>query len=323
MGNSPPDHHRDLDLLNPYARIIVDEALRRGITFRLLDPEAGYFCLTHGGRSIVCLESLSELTSAIAMSLCDDKSATLRLLRRAGLRVPEQVRAGDEEANRAFLERHGRIVVKPLRGEQGAGVSVNIHDADEMDMAVRDARRFADTVLLEEHVDGEDLRILVIGDEVVAAAVRRAPTIVGNGHDDIRTLIKVRSREREQETGGESRIPLDHETERCVHDAGFGLDHVLEAGVELVVRDTYNLHKGATIHDVTHLLHPHIAGMALEAARLIDIPVMGLDLLMPDVRGEDYVIIEANERPGLANHAPRPTAQRFIDLLFPDTVQGP
>jgi hypothetical protein len=29
------------------------------------------------------------------------------------------------------------------------------------------------------------------------------------------------------------------------------------------------------------------------------------------------VFIEANERPGLANHEPQPTAQRFIDLLFP------
>jgi D-alanine-D-alanine ligase-like ATP-grasp enzyme len=35
----------------------------------------------------------------------------------------------------------------------------------------------------------------------------------------------------------------------------------------------------------------------------------------PDAPG--HVFIEANERPGLANHEPQPTAERFIDLLFP------
>ena len=57
-----------------------------------------------------------------------------------------------------------------------------------------------------------------------------------------------------------------------------------------------------------------------EAARALDIPVTGLDFLVPDVTASDYVIIEANERPGLANHEPQPTAERFVDLLFPQTA---
>ena len=43
----------------------------------------------------------------------------------------------------------------------------------------------------------------------------------------------------------------------------------------------------------------------------------GIDFLVPAASQPDYVIIEANERPGLANHEPQPTAQRFIDFLFP------
>jgi D-alanine-D-alanine ligase-like ATP-grasp enzyme len=58
---------------------------------------------------------------------------------------------------------------------------------------------------------------------------------------------------------------------------------------------------------------------AEQASRVLDIPVTGLDFLVPAVDGEQYVIIEANERPGLANHEPQPTAQRFVDLLFPRT----
>src|SRR5690606_34184415 len=110
--------------LNPYAEIIVNEARRRGIAVKVLDAQAGYFSLTFGGRSIVCRESLSELTNAVAMSRCDNKLVTSRLLRAAGLKVPEQRRAGTDAGNREFLARFGEIVVKPVRGEQGRGISV-------------------------------------------------------------------------------------------------------------------------------------------------------------------------------------------------------
>ena len=86
------------------------------------------------------------------------------------------------------------------------------------------------------------------------------------------------------------------------------------------MRKTANLHTGGTIHDVTARLHPALRRAAIEAAAAIDIPVTGLDFIVPDPGGPDYAIIEANERPGLANHEPQPTAERFVDLLFPSTA---
>src|SRR5690606_22487838 len=79
--------------LNPYARIIVDEAHRRGVAVEITDAEGGFFRLSFGGRPIHCRESLSELTSAVAMSICDDKAVTRRVVERAGLNVPEQMDA--------------------------------------------------------------------------------------------------------------------------------------------------------------------------------------------------------------------------------------
>jgi D-alanine-D-alanine ligase-like ATP-grasp enzyme len=90
-------------------------------------------------------------------------------------------------------------------------------------------------------------------------------------------------------------------------------------GERIRVRRTANLHTGGTIEDVTDRLHPEIAQASIRAAAALEIPVTGLDFLVPDVGGPDYVFIEANERPGLANHEPRPTAERFVDLLFPET----
>ncbi len=306
--------------LNPYALIIVKEARRRGIGVEVLDEEAGYFALTFGGRTIVCRESLSEFTTAIAMSRCDDKEVTTRLLSKTGLCVPAQIQATGEEENQEFLARHRRIVVKPARGEQGAGISVDVRDEEHMRGAIKAARRICDRVLLEEFVEGEDLRIIVINFQVVAAAIRCPPKVVGTGRHTLKELVEKQSRRRAAATGGESHIPMDNETERCIREAGFQMDSILPEGQELLVRKTANLHTGGTIHDVTAELSPSLREAAVRAALTINIPVVGLDFLVPSVSGQHYVIVEANERPGLANHEPQPTAGRFIDLLFPQTI---
>lgn len=306
--------------LNPYARIIINEARRRGIDVEVEDEAGGLFRLRHGGRVVACRESLSDLTSAVAMSRCDDKAVTRRLLERADLRVPDQVESGEREDDEAFLRRHGAIVVKPVRGEQGAGITVDVRDPDAMRTAIARARRFDQTVLLEEFVPGDDLRIIVIGDAVVAAAIRKPASVVGNGRATVAELIATQSRRRASATGGESRIPDDEETERCVRLAGYELQSVLPAGTSIAVRRTANLHTGGTIHDVTDRLHPALADAAVRAAKALAIPVVGFDFIVAAPDRPDYAIIEANERPGLANHEPQPTAERFIDLLFPQTV---
>jgi D-alanine-D-alanine ligase-like ATP-grasp enzyme len=165
--------------------------------------------------------------------------------------------------------------------------------------------------------------VLVIGGEVVAAAVRCPATVRGTGRHTIEELVQATARRREAATGGESTIPLDDLTRRCIEDQGFTLDDRLDEGVSLVVRRTANLHTGGTIHDITSQLHPTLAEACRAAASALDIPVVGLDLLVPDVAGGDHVFIEANERPGLANHEPQPTAERFVDLLFPGTRSLP
>lgn len=309
--------------LNPYARIIVNEARRRGVSVDILDAEGGYFRLSHGGRHISCRESLSELTSAVAMSICDDKSVTRRFVEKAGLVVPEQAESSDEAGWRSILARAGAVVVKPARGEQGRGIAVGVRNEVEIRRAIASAREICDRVLIEELVQGHDMRLVVIDYKVVAVAMRKPPKVVGDGRSTIAHLIEMQSKRRRAATGGESEIPMDGETRRCVADQGYGFDTILAEGRELEVRHTANLHTGGTIHDVTDRTHPDLIAAAENAARAIDIPVTGIDFVVEAPDRPHYAFIEANERPGLANHEPQPTAERFIDLLFPLTVAHP
>jgi len=306
--------------LNPYAALIAKEAMRRGIQVDVLDAGEGYLNLTHGGRNLVTRESLSELTTAVAMSRCEDKRVTSRMLAAAGLRVPRQIAATTEDENLAFLEEVKRLVVKPAKGEQGQGISVDVREPGELRDAVARARQEGGPILLEEFVEGQDLRVVVIGHNAVAAAVREPAQIIGDGRKSVRQLIEKQSRRRAAATGGESRIPLDPETLRCVEAAGFGLEDIPPEGLHLRVRKTANLHTGGTIHDVTETVHPALLAAAEETTRVLDIPVAGVDLMVPNLEEDTHWIIEVNERPGLANHEPQPTAERFIDLLFPRTA---
>ncbi|MDV3125233.1 N-acetylglutaminylglutamine synthetase [Mycobacterium sp. 21AC1] len=310
----PPE---TVDDLNPYARIIADEAIRRGIWVEVLDAETGEIRLSHGGRSVVTRESLSEYTSAVAMARCDDKRLTRRIVSEAGIKVPRGRLATFDDADRAFLADVGEVVVKPTRGEQGKGITVGIDNPEDLEAALARARVQHPEVLIEQRAPGDDLRLVVIDGKVVAAAIRRPAEIIGTGVHTVRELIERQSRRRAAATGGESTIPMDDVTTATVAEAGHTFDDILPEGVHLRVRRTANLHQGGTIHDVTAEVNPELCRVAVMAAEAIGIPVTGIDLLVPDVTGREYVFVEANERPGLANHEPQPTAAAFVDFLFP------
>ncbi len=316
----PPE---TVDDLNPYARIIADEAIRRGIWVEVLDAEAGEMRLSHGGRSIITRESLSEYTSAVAMSRCDDKRLTRRLVAEAGIVVPKGRLATFDDDDHAFVAEVGDVVVKPTRGEQGQGLTVGVDGPAELEAALIRAREQHPEVLIEQRAPGDDLRLVVIDGKVVAAALRIPAEVVGTGHHTVRELIEVQSRRRSAATGGESQIPLDEVTEGTVKEAGWSFDDVLPEGERLRVRRTANLHQGGTIHDVTAEVNQTLCDVAIAAAEAIGIPVTGIDLLVPDVTAAEYAFIEANERPGLANHEPQPTAKAFVDYLFPGTPAVP
>src|SRR5690606_15267717 len=157
---------------------------------------AGELRLTHGARSVVTRESLSELTSAVAMSRCDDKRLTRRIVSEAGVRVPRGRLATFDEGDRAFLDEVGDVVVKPVRGEQGLGITVGVETPEALEAALARAREHCPDVLIEERAPGDDLRLVVIDGKVVAAAVRRPAEVVGTGEHTVRDLVVAQSRRR-------------------------------------------------------------------------------------------------------------------------------
>src|SRR3712207_6618772 len=172
-----------LDRLNPYARILADEALRRGIRVEVTDAAHGEMRFTLGARSVLTRESLSELTTAVAMSRCDDKRVTRRIMEGAGVRVPvgAEVAGDDLGPALALLERFGEVVVKPARGEQGKGITVGVRDEAGLRSGGALARQHCPDAVGEEQGAGGGLAGGRIDSGGVAARVGGAGTVVGDG----------------------------------------------------------------------------------------------------------------------------------------------
>lgn len=127
----------------------------------MVDEEEGHLALTHEGRRVLTRGALSELTSAVALTYCANKRMTRRVLQAAGLRVPRGRVATFDEADLAFLDEVGEVVVKPVDGEQGFGVTVGVADAEGLEPARRVAREQHRRCCEEQRCHGEELRVVV------------------------------------------------------------------------------------------------------------------------------------------------------------------
>ena len=95
-----------------------------------------------------------------------------------------------------LLRRSGSVVVKPARGEQGRGVAVDLRDLDTVRTAIHTAASIHPSVIVETFHPGMDLRLVVIGFRMVAAAIRKPAEVIGDGRSTLLQLIERHSRRR-------------------------------------------------------------------------------------------------------------------------------
>ncbi len=316
--------------LGPSTRSIVDEARRRGIpTLRL--NELSLVQLGWGVHQQRIQATITSKTSHIGVEIAQDKELTASLLGRAGLPTPrhERVQSADEAVEVA--ERIGYpVVVKPMDLSHGRGVALNLADAAAVRDAFDKAYELTNYVLVEQYCLGNDHRVLVIGDRVVAVAERVPGHVVGDGASTIKALVDRVNSDPRRGVGHEkvlTRIEIDHQASRLLALGGHTLETVLPAGQMFALRSTGNLSTGGTAVDRTDVIHPDNAEIAVRAAKVVGLDVAGIDIVCADIskslREKPGVIVEVNAAPGFRMHVaptegkPRNVAGPVIDLLFP------
>ena len=300
-----------------YTTTITNEARRRGIRIDVIEASTPIFTLRHGGRSVRCYNALTDQVGAVTFHMAQNKRLANAFLSLHGFPVPAQEPFTDMVAAERFLKRNRAVVVKPCTQWGGRGVSVAVRSVVELGEAIRKARRFEEDIILERCVSGVDYRLIFVDFRFVAAIRRRPATVLGNGRDSIRRLIKARNRIERQRDPSHI-IPHDAETGRNLVALGLSWESVPREGKDVQVRLTSNYHTGGSIDVVTECIDPKLVAVAKRAVKALNVPVIGVDFLVDEKKG-DYWIIELS--PDLAISPPEgeEVAQRFLDYLFPET----
>lgn len=270
-------------------------------------------------------------TSNIGVELASDKEETNSILRDLGLPVPKQRMVRSSSDAKRAAERIGfPVVLKPLSGNHGRGVSINLKSPEEVEVAFDKAREHGRNVIVEGHLEGFDHRLLVVNGKLVAAAKRMPGHVVGDGKSTVAELVDIVNSDPRRGVGHEkvlTRLEFDHQAERLLSRLGYDHATVPEKDEVVFLRSTANLSTGGTAIDVTDVIHPENREMAERTIKAIGLDIGGVDFLTRDIT-ESYReagggICEVNAGPGFRMHVapsegtPRDVAGPVIDMLFP------
>ncbi|MFZ1501030.1 MAG: cyanophycin synthetase [Giesbergeria sp.] len=328
---------RELDedeRLGPSTGAIVEAAAARSIPWRRL-TQGSLVQFGWGSRQRRIQAAEVDVTSAVAESIAQDKDLTKRLLHAAGVPVPMgRPAATTDDAWAVALDVGLPVVVKPQDGNQGKGVTVNITERAQLDEAFRVAAEYGE-VMVERFLPGHDFRLLVVGNQLVAAARREPPQVLG---DDIHTvrelvdLVNLDPRRGEGHATPLTKIRLDDIAVARLTTQGLTPDSVPPKGQRIILRNNANLSTGGSATDVTDDVHPDVAARAVAAAQMVGLHICGVDLVCESVlhpiEEQAGGIVEVNAAPGLRMHLapsygkPRAIGQAMVDLVFPPGSDG-
>lgn len=321
---------RALVRLGPSTAALVAEARRRHIPVFRLD-KASLIQLGTGARQRRIRASVTGATTLIGADLAANKQAAKEILESIGIPVPggQVVRTADE-ALRAATRLGWPVVVKPLDGNQGRGVTTGIADKAALAEAFGRAHLISRQVIVEAQLAGADHRILVVDGEMVAVAERIAAHVTGDGARTVSQLIGQVNDDPRRGIGHEAvltRIRIDAALEAFLAEGGRTLESIAAPGETVMLRGAANLSTGGSAIDRTDVIHPDNIMIAIDAAAAIGLDVAGIDFITPDisrsVRETGGGIVEVNAAPGLRMHlAPsegtaRDVARPIIASLFP------
>ena len=227
--------------------------------------------------------TLTDNTSCISVDMACDKTITKELLGQACIPVPEgRMCRTLEEAREAAEEIGYPVVIKPVNGNQGKGVSLNIQTPDEIKNAFEIASKFTENILVEEYINGNDYRVLIVGDQVTAVSLRIPANITGDGIHTIAELVELKNRDQRRGEGHErplTKIKIDEISMTILKKQGYTPESVPKKGIRVYLKENGNLSTGGEAIDYTDRIHPYNQEIAIRAARIIGLDIAGIDII--------------------------------------------
>jgi cyanophycin synthetase len=322
--------------LGPSTEAIVKEAEKRGIPWLPLSARF-LIQLGYGVHQQRIQATMTDNTGILGVELACDKEATKRVLAASGVPVPKGTVINFLDDLEEAIEQVGGypIVIKPLDGNHGRGITIDIRSWEEAEAAYEAARLVSRSIIVERYYTGRDHRVLVVDGKVVAVAERVPAHVVGNGKSTIRELIEETNQDPNRGDGHDNfltKIELDRTSYQLLERQGYTLNSVPPKGKTCYLKATANLSTGGIAVDRTDEIHPENRWLAQRVVKIIGLDIAGIDIVTSDIsrplRETDSVIVEVNAAPGFRMHVapsqgiPRNVAGAVMDMLFPNEQSG-
>lgn len=282
-------------------RVMFDELVRQNIPVRIIDAETSLLEFTDTlGKTRFLFSTSSDRSSAVGVVIANSKQRTEIIARELNIPVPEDEVCYSFDDVLRFFSKHGCVVLKPLNNSGGSGVSTNITDIAALSEAYTYARSFGKKVIAQQHVNGRDIRLLIVAGTFRSAVERRPATVTGDGVSTTERLIQH---------ANDSPLRTDgYKTAMSLIDTESAKRHLLDDIQQIPALDEVvtvvgpaNLSMGGTAHEATRLVTEQMIADAEKITRKLGLDLCGVDMMW-DKNTSQYYMLEVNATPGIDMH---------------------
>lgn len=317
------------ELIGPSTKAICDAAKNYGLPVIELG-KSGIYQIGYGKQGRIIEATMSNKTNCVGVDISCDKMLTKQLLEIQNIPVSE----GKKVFNMVDLLREAEligypVVLKPQYGNKGKGVMLNLKNEKELIKAYTSLLKITKDIIIEKYILGNDYRICVVNYKVVAASLRIAPFVIGDGRNNLKFLIDMLNKDALRGEDHEkplTTIKFDQELYNCLCKQNLGLDYIPIKDEKIVLRENANLSTGGIAIDCTDDVCEENIDYCIRAAKTIGLDICGVDICVNNIgvpiNEQNGIIMEVNAAPGIRMHhfpykgKKRDVGKAIVDMLY-------
>lgn len=315
------------------SEIICNEAIKRWLTVEIIDKQKNFYSLSDRNKKVYFKANDCGIDSSIWIKIADDKELSYIVAMENEIKIPKTQyldRSSLQNLEKASIEIPYPLITKPANWAHGDWVAIWISKYDELLPALEFSFHNPKTerVIIQEQIQGDDFRVIVVWGKFIAAAKRNPPHIIWNWKNTIHELIEIQNNSNFSDNPYSSKgsIKIDSELHNTLKEQGYDMNSILEYDTWIFVRKNANLSTWWTAIDVTDKVHPDVIAEAIQYADILWLWLAGVDIVTNDItkplEDTNGAIIEINNTPGLRMHhfpsewTPRNVAWALLDYIF-------
>lgn len=315
------------------------EGWRRGLSLKFINDNQTRslvrYSLSDGDTEHRFQVARGDAVPKKAIKVCVNKNLTKDYLKKAYVPVPEGDNFGEDASDEEIINYANELgyplVLKPSDGTGGHGVIANIKSEEEFKEALKYVKNDLNykKLMVEKYFAGEDFRLYVIDNKVVAAFKKDPANVLGDGTHTIKELIDIKNEVRTKTPTLHNRpIKIDKETHNLLRSNGYTVESIPQEGERVFLKTKNNVSSGGDAIDTTEELTDELREIAIKASNAIPGLVQcGVDMMINREKNSG-VVLEVNSRPHITAHLfpyegkARDIPKAVIDYYFPDTKQN-